>query len=124
MNWLIRLRGGFWWCTLLILTVLSMPRFGGDEGALMWTNGIYNAVIILVVFPLIVSIGAGSSVTGSRSSAINRFLGDVFVAVCVFVASILLAYATYRLYDLPVRERLIDVTAKVQIIFDIIASAG
>ncbi|MBR2015840.1 MAG: hypothetical protein IKA00_00855 [Prevotella sp.] len=28
----------------------------------------------------------------------------VFMAVCVFVASILLAYATYRLYDLPVRE--------------------
>jgi peptidoglycan/LPS O-acetylase OafA/YrhL len=28
----------------------------------------------------------------------------VFVAVCVFIASILLAYATYRLYDLPVRE--------------------
>ena len=28
----------------------------------------------------------------------------VFVAVCVFVASILLAYATYKLYDLPVRE--------------------
>ncbi|MBR6605288.1 MAG: hypothetical protein IKK92_05405 [Prevotella sp.] len=28
----------------------------------------------------------------------------VFMAVCVFFASILLAYATYRLYDLPVRE--------------------
>ena len=134
-KWLIRLRGGFWWCSLLILAVLSMPRFGGDEGAMMWTNGVYNAVIILLVLPLIVSIGAGSSVTGSRSSAINRFLGEisfplyithyplihlqvqwtvnhpdapasthVFVAVCVFVGSILLAYATYRLYDLPVRE--------------------
>ena len=59
-------KGGFWWCTLLILAVLSMPRFGGDEGPMMWTNGVYNAVIILVVFPLIVCIGAGSSVTGGE----------------------------------------------------------
>ena len=102
---------------------------------MMWTNGVYNAVVILLVLPLIVSIGAGSSVTGARSSAINRFLGEisfplyithyplihlqvqwtvnhpdapasthVLVAVCVFIASILLAYATYKLYDLPVRE--------------------
>lgn len=28
----------------------------------------------------------------------------VFVAVCVLLSAVLIAYASYRLYDLPVRE--------------------
>lgn len=105
-------------------------------------------------------MGAGSSVTGSKSSAINKspikreesdarigsserevtrpvvkFLGEIsypiyithypliymqmswvdshkdaplgthiFIAVCIFVLAILVAYGAYKLYDLPVRE--------------------
>ena len=37
----------------------------------------FEAVCILICFPLIVAIGAGSSVTGSKSSAINKFLGEI-----------------------------------------------
>ena len=28
----------------------------------------------------------------------------IFIAVCIFVLAILVAYGAYRLYDLPVRE--------------------
>ena len=50
-----------------------MPWMGlGTEGEARWTNGLYEAVCILICFPLIVAIGAGSSVTGSKSSAINK----------------------------------------------------
>ena len=107
----------------------------GTEGEARWTNGLYEMLCILIAFPLIVSIGAGSSVIGGKSQAINRFLGEIsypiyithypliymqmswarshadaplaqhiFVAVCVFVLAILVAYGAYRLYDLPVRE--------------------
>ena len=136
MGKLIKVRGGFWWCSLMILVVLAMPWMGlGTEGEARWTNGLYEAFAILVCFPFIVAIGAGSSVKGGKSEAINRFLGDIsyplyithypliytqmswvdshkdaplsmhiFVAVCIFVLAILLAYGSYRLYDLPVRE--------------------
>lgn len=40
-------------------------------------NGIYNAAIILLVFPLIVSMGAGSKVTGKRSTAVCNWLGEI-----------------------------------------------
>ena len=30
--------------------------------------------------------------------------GSIFVAVCIFVLAILVAYGAYKLYDLPVRE--------------------
>ena len=136
MGWMIKVRGGFWWCSLLIVILLAMPWMGvGTEGDSRWTNGLYEAICILVCFPLIVSIGAGSSVKGGKSEAVNKFLGDIsfpiyithypliymqmswvdshkdsplsmhiFVAVCVFLLAIGLAYAALRLYDLPVRE--------------------
>lgn len=133
---LIKVRGAFWWCSLMVVALLCMPWMGLEEtGDGRWTNGLYEAVCILVLFPLIVMIGAGSSVRGGKSEAINKFLGDIsypiyithfpliymqiawadkhpdaplathiFVAVSIFVLSILVAYAAFKLYDLPVRE--------------------
>ena len=135
MGKLIKVKGGFWWCSLMIVIVLAMPWMGlGTEGAERWTNGLYEAFCIIVCFPLIVAMGAGSSVMG-RSKAINQFLGEIsyplyithypliymqmswldshkdaplsthiFVAVCIFTLAILVAYGSYKLYDLPVRE--------------------
>ncbi len=136
MGWLIKVRGGFWWCSLMVVVLLCMPWMGLTvEGEGRWTNGLYEMLCILLGFPLIVSIGAGSSVVGGKSAAINKFLGDIsypiyithypliymhiawvrnhpeatlgqniLISLSVFVASILLAYGAYRLYDLPVRE--------------------
>ena len=55
-----------------------MPWMGlGTEGEARWTNGLYEAFVILVCFPLIVAMGAGSSVIGGKSQAINRLLGEI-----------------------------------------------
>ena len=136
MGKLIKVKGGFWWCSLMIVVMLCMPWMGiGTEGEARWTNGLYEAFCILICFPLIVAIGAGSSVKGGKSEAINRFLGEIsyplyithypliymqmswvdnhkdaplsmhiFVAVCIYVLAILVAYGAYKLYDLPIRE--------------------
>lgn len=132
----IRVRGGFWWCSLLVAAVLVMPHVG--DPSTPWFNGIYQALAILLVFPLIVAMGAGSRITDTRSIAVCKFFGDlsyplyithyplvymqmawaannpeaplgthVFVGVSVFVASVGVAWACLKLYDLPVREWLI-----------------
>ena len=133
---LVKVKNAFWWCSLMVVVLLAMPWMGLNEtGDGRWTNGLYEAVCILVLFPLIVMIGAGSSVKGGKSAAINKFLGDIsypiyithfpliymqiawaekhpdaplgthiFVAVSIFALSILLAYAAFKLYDIPVRE--------------------
>ena len=78
MGKLIKVRGGFWWCSLAIVVLLCMPWMGlGNEGEARWTNGLYEAVCILICFPLIVAVGAGSSVKGGKSETINRFLGEI-----------------------------------------------
>ena len=68
-------RGGFWWCSLLIAVILVVPHIGGMEHR--WMDGAYNALAILVLFPLIVMMGAGSTVTGKRSTAVCKFLGEI-----------------------------------------------
>ena len=129
----IKVRGAFWWCSLLIVVMLAMPSFG--VGETRWLNGVYEALCIIVLFPLVVAMGAGSGVGGSKSSAINNFLGNIsyplyithfplvymqmgwvhnhedaplgmhiFVSVSVYVLAVISAYAAYRLYDLPVRS--------------------
>ena len=129
---LIRVQGGFWWCSLLIAATLAMPHVGSVSAP--WIDGVYQALTILFVFPLIVSMGAGSRIAG-RSAAVCKFLGEIsyplyithyplvymqmawatnnaeaplgthiFVSVSVFIVSIGMAWACLKLYDQPVRE--------------------
>lgn len=91
MGWLVRLKGGFWWCSLLIVMLLALPPVGVNDAHFdfetrsmvvgaqdtMWMNGIYESFVILFMFPLIVSIGAGSQIKGKKSTAICKFLGEL-----------------------------------------------
>lgn len=132
----INVKGGFWWCSLILTVVFSLPCIGG-KGSIL--NGAYNALAILVIFPLVVILGAGSQIKGEKSARICTFLGELsyplyithypimymqmnwawnnpdapvyaHVVVCVssFILSIGLAYACLELYDIPVRKWLTE----------------
>lgn len=136
-GWLIRTRKhAFWWCSLMIIVVLSVPRIGGEDG--YWMNGLYEAFCIICIFPVIVSMGAGGRITGRRSAAVCKFLGDISYPVYIthyplvyiytawvcnhqatlaeglpymlltFVGAFALAYACLKFYDLPVRKWLTE----------------
>lgn len=133
MGKLIKVRGGFWWCSLMVTVVLVTPWIGTDSKP--WIDGAYNAIAILLIFPLVVAIGAGSKVTDSRSMTVCTFLGrlsyplyithypwiyvqmnwvahhqdapvatHIWVSVSVYLFTIVIAYACLKLYDEPVRE--------------------
>ena len=68
------LRGGFLWSGLLLAVLLVMPRVGGEEH-MLW-NGIYEAACVMVAFPILVLIGAGSVTTG-RTAKVCKFLGEI-----------------------------------------------
>lgn len=72
---LVALRAGFWWCALALFVLFAVPRPGGGEAGL--ANGLYEAFVIIVMLPLIVSAGAGSPITGRRSVAVCKILGDI-----------------------------------------------
>jgi peptidoglycan/LPS O-acetylase OafA/YrhL len=70
----IHLKGGFWWCGLAIVALLAMPCIGGKQGV---ADGLYQALCILLLFPVIVLAGAGSRTTDARSTAICKWLGGI-----------------------------------------------
>lgn len=68
------IKHAFWWCAGILLVFLAMPRVGTADT--LWMNGLYESFTIIIVFPLIVYMGASGSVQGSVSK-VNRFLGDI-----------------------------------------------
>lgn len=128
----VHIKGAFWLCSLSVVMLLSVPRIGGAEH--FWMNGLYETLCFAVFFPLIVFLGASGKTTDKYTVRICKFLGDIsyplymvhypfiywyyawvknndltFVdslpgAIALVIGSILLAYASLKLYDEPVRR--------------------
>jgi peptidoglycan/LPS O-acetylase OafA/YrhL len=129
---LVRMKHAFFRCSLLLVAVLVVPRIGNPDS--LWMNGLYEAAIILAVFPLIVAMGAGGTVKGRFASRLCKLLGDIsypvylvnyplcyvhtgwvsdtkvtlaqagWVPWAVFTATLLLSYVAMRWYDIPLRK--------------------
>ena len=131
LGWRIHIKGAFLVCSLLIVAILSLPRFGGPRH--LWVNGLYESFAILVLFPIIVTMGAGDTVTGKLSTKLCKFFGDIsyplyithYPLIYIYTAwvtkdkvpaaqgaiwgalllltAVTVAYACLKLYDEPVR---------------------
>jgi peptidoglycan/LPS O-acetylase OafA/YrhL len=125
------IKNAFLWSSLLVLAVLAIPRIGGTEH--LWMNGLYDSLSIIILFPLIVYVGASGVLVGKNAKRVCKFLADlsyplyithypliyiytawvhdhkislqqgVPVALLVFFSSIAIAYACLKFYDEPVR---------------------
>jgi len=71
----IKVRGAFWICSAVLLVLFTVPYFE-ETSPISW-NGLYEAFCILVVFPILVWVGASGSTTDIRSTQICKFLGDI-----------------------------------------------
>ena len=130
----IHIRHAFLWSSLALIILLSIPRIGTPDT--LWLNGLYEAFIIIIVFPLIIMTGAGGEIKSANTTRFCKLLGDIsypvylvnyplcyvhtawitdtkytlaeagWVSASVFVASILLAYLALKYFDEPVRNRL------------------
>lgn len=118
--------------SLLLMAVLSVPRVGGYTN--VWVNGLYESVTVILVFPLIIYLGAIGEVRGAISQKVCTFLGDISyplyithfpfvyvysawvtnnkitfpqvlpVSISLMVGTVIIAYASLKLYDLPIRK--------------------
>lgn len=130
----IRIKGAFWWCSLVLVILLSIPRIGGAEN--LWMNGLYDAICAIIFFPLLVYLGASGTTKDRITQRLCKFLGDIsyplymvhypFIyiyyawvknndlsfreslpqAIALFAGSVVLAYICLKLYDEPVRKYL------------------
>lgn len=134
------MRGGFWIAALIIVGLLGMPRIGGEEK--LWANGIYEAFCVIIVFPLILMMGASETSKSALTLKASKFLGDLSYplymvhypflylyysyvkvnqltfgeslpqAALFYFGSILVAYLALKLYDEPLRRWLTKIFIK------------
>ena len=127
----IHIRHAFPVCSLLLIAIFSLPRFGGPTH--LWINGLYEAFAIIVLFPLIVATGAGANITHGPTLRLCKLLGALsyplyithytliytyyawvtqgkltlaqgaLFGVALLFTALAIAYACLKLYDEPVR---------------------
>lgn len=130
----VHIKGAFWICGLSVVALLSVPRIGGYEH--FWMNGLYDTLCAVLLFPLLVYLGASGKTTDKYTTRLCKFLGDIsyplymvhypFIylyyawvknenltfeeslpgAAALVVGSIVLAYLCLKWYDEPVRKYL------------------
>lgn len=77
----VHIKGAFWICSLSILILLTMPYVGGETSP--WMNSIYDAVCTILIFPLLVYLGASGKTTDKGTAKICKFLGDISYPVYI-----------------------------------------
>jgi len=126
------IKNAFVWSSLLTIVVLAVPRIGTTEN--LWMNGLYDSLSIVLIFPLIIFLGASGEIQSNAGKKICKFLGDISypiyithypliytytawvydkkvplkdaypITILVFVAAVAIAYACLKWYDEPVRK--------------------
>ena len=71
----IKISGSFWICSLVLLLLFSIPFISTMEPFCM--NGLFESFCIIIVFPMLVWIGASGTTTDKKSAGICKFLGDI-----------------------------------------------
>jgi peptidoglycan/LPS O-acetylase OafA/YrhL len=132
MGKLVAVKNAFFWCSLLVIIALAMPRVGGSEH--LWLNGVYDSAVVILFFPLIIFLAASGTITNTFSSKTCKFFGDISypiyithypiiyvytgwvantkipfseafpVSILVLLSCVALAYTCLKLYDVPVRK--------------------
>ena len=71
----VKVRGAFWICSFVLLVLFCVPYVEGVEPICM--NGLFEAFCIVVVFPVLIILGASGNTTDKTSTRICKFLGDI-----------------------------------------------
>lgn len=128
----LHVRHAFALCSVLLILALALPRMGDTPHH--WSNGLYDAACVLLLFPIIVAIGAGQQLAEGTAMRVAKFFGDLSfplyithypliylytawvvdqkvpprvgapVGAMLVVVAVIIAYASLKLYDEPVRR--------------------
>ncbi len=74
MGKMIKSNHGFLITSLIVFIMFNVPKLNGGGNIV---DGAYQLACVFILFPLILVVGAGSKVTGKRSTKVCKFLGDI-----------------------------------------------
>nr|WP_315032972.1 acyltransferase [uncultured Chryseobacterium sp.] len=68
-------KNAFLTTSIILIILFAFPRLGG--ASLHWQNAFYECFTLMIMFPLVILLGAGGKVVGEKSNRLCRFLGDI-----------------------------------------------
>lgn len=71
----VKVRGAFWIATAAMTVLFMVPYIPGKSPVCL--NGVFEAVCIIVVFPVLLWLGASDRSAGRTMTAVYRFLGNL-----------------------------------------------
>ncbi|MEG1563668.1 MAG: acyltransferase [Bacteroides sp.] len=71
----MKVRGAFWICSAVLILLFMVPYLEG--AAPICINGVYEAFCIIIVFPILICLGASGTTTDKGSTQLCKFLGDI-----------------------------------------------
>ena len=91
----INLSFSFIICSIILTICLAFPRVGGDK----WIyNGIYETIVIILIFPFIIILGAGETNKNENLIKICNFLGEFSYPLYISHAPLFYLNFTWRNY--------------------------
>lgn len=131
-----KIRGAFWLCSAILAAIFATPYLSPDGTSPSVLNAVFDLGCTILIFPCVVYIGACGTTTDAASTRICSTLGQLSypvyiihypvmymfyawvwangltfgqvwpVCIGIFAGILVLAWAAYRLYDVPVRTLL------------------
>ena len=98
LNIKIKIPYSFIICSFLLIFFLCFIRVGGDDHPIF--NGIYEAFVIIVIFPLIIMIGAGDNTKNEIIIKICKFIGELSYPIYITHYPIIYANAGWTDYHM------------------------
>ena len=77
----VRVKGAFWICSAVLIALFAVPFVEGTQPVCL--NGLYEMFCVVIVFPVLVWLGASGNTTDKNSTAVCKFLGDLSFPVYV-----------------------------------------
>lgn len=72
----MNVKGAFWICSMILLLLFCVPYIVTENSPIS-LNGLFEAICILFIFPVLLWIGASGKTTDNFSSRVCKFLGDI-----------------------------------------------
>lgn len=67
--------GAFWICSAIIAAVVACPYVGGNEPSIL--NALYDLLCTIIIFPIVVYIGACGTTTDRLTYSVTEFMGQL-----------------------------------------------
>lgn len=77
----------------IVVAVLALPRFGDEHS--LWINGLYESVCIVLVFPLVVYLGASGTVHTGMAAKVCAFLGAISYPIYIIHYPFIYTYTAW-----------------------------